>query len=199
MDNIILTDMDGVTLDWETPFHKYMQSRGHIKAHERPSYWQETYYPDLSEERAREMVYHFNTSAWMMDLPAFRDARGGVARLVDEGYMFTGLTAMGTDPYSLLARNYNVDAVFGKQAFNDVIATDMYDPDSKRAELTRLFKPGRFWIEDKPANAVLGREIGYETLLITHPHNEEFDCEANDIKRVNSWSDICEVILDTHY
>ena len=29
-DKIIITDCDGVLLDWETAFHKWMESHGHV-------------------------------------------------------------------------------------------------------------------------------------------------------------------------
>ena len=29
-DKIILTDADGVLLDWESAFHKWMESHGHV-------------------------------------------------------------------------------------------------------------------------------------------------------------------------
>jgi phosphoglycolate phosphatase-like HAD superfamily hydrolase len=198
LEKLIVTDVDGVLLNWEEHFHEYMRSHGHQKAHDNPSYWQETYYPHLSEVRAREMVYHFNTSAWMMGLPALHDARSGVARLVEAGYEFVAVTAMGEDPFSLLARTYNLDQLFGAGVFREVIATNMYDPDSKVSTLNRWADQNIPWIEDKPTNATLGARMGYNTFIMNHLYNAEFD-EGDDIKRVNSWTDICEVILSKNY
>lgn len=188
--------MDGVILDWETHFHDYMKSRGHKRVyHQDSSYWQERNYPEMSEVEARKTVYNFNTSAWMMGVPAFRDARSGIARLVENGYRFVAITAMGEDPFSLVARRYNLDNLFGKDTFIDITATDMYDPDSKRKALKHWQAPSRVWVEDKPSNAELGTELGYHSFLIDHPHNEDFT--SDDIERVNNWSDICNSILDT--
>jgi len=197
MDRVIITDIDGVALDWEGHFHSYMSSQGHQRAHETPSYWQETYYPHLSELEARKMIYHYNTSAWIMDMPTHKDSRSGIARLVDAGYKFLAVTAMGLDPYTLEARIYNLEKRFGRDVFVDVITTDMYDEDSKREPLTNNFQEGRYWIEDKPSNAVMGAEIGYNTILMNHPYNAEFDETAHGIKRVSCWAQICDLILDT--
>lgn len=192
---LIITDVDGVILDWGAHFHAYMQSHGHQKAHDNPSYWQETYYPHLSDIEAKKMVYHFNTSAWMMGLPPLRDARSGVGRLVEHGYQFIAITAMGTDRFSLLARNYNLENLFGKDVFVDVIGTDMYDHNSKRAELRGY--EGHYWIEDRVENAILGTEMGLDTILMDHAYNADFGESEHGIKRVSCWANICDFILDT--
>jgi hypothetical protein len=174
-----------------------MRSHGHERAYDGSgSYWKEAEYSHLSQDEARKMVYHFNTSAWMLDVPPLRDARVGVARLVEAGYRFIAITAMGLDPYAQQVREINLERTFGYNTFEDVIVTDMYDPDSKRESLLRWGGMGRPWIEDKPSNAVLGSTMGYNTYLMNHLYNEEFD-EGDEILRVNSWSDICVNLLDT--
>lgn len=197
MDKLIVTDVDGVLFDWGTQFHNWMRSHGHEKAHEGPSYWQETYYPHLSQDEARRMVYHFNTSAWMLDLPTLPGVREGMARLVDNDYRFVAVTAMGLDPYAREARRINLERSFGYGVFDDVIVTDMYDPNSKRTTLETYRHEGRVWVEDKPENAVLGVEMGYDAYLINHAYNEYFDAQDYGITRVDSWLDICDHLLDT--
>jgi FMN phosphatase YigB (HAD superfamily) len=191
---LIITDVDGVILDWEGHFHAYMRSNGHLRVNIQPSYWQETCYPELSQIEAKKMIYHFNTSAWMMGLPALRDARSGIGRLVENGYKFVAITAMGTDRYSLLARRYNLENIFGKGVFDDVIGTDMYDHDSKRSELRGY--DGHYWIEDRVDNAILGTEMGLDTILMDHAYNADFAESEHGIKRVSCWANICDFILD---
>ncbi len=199
-DRLILTDCDGVLLDWETHFHDYMKSQGHERAYgvERASsYWKEREYPGLSQEEARKAVYHYNTSAWMLGLPPYKDARSGVATLVEAGYRFVAITAMGLDPYAKQAREINLERVFGYDVFEDVITTDMYDPDSKRKWLEHLGEPELPWIEDKPSNAELGAELGLRSFLMLHPHNEDYQ-PINKIESVNSWVELCDILLDTN-
>jgi FMN phosphatase YigB (HAD superfamily) len=197
-DNIILTDADGVLLDWENHFHAYMHSQGHERAYDverASSYWKEREYPGLSRVEARKAVYHYNTSAWMLGLPAYKDARSGVATLVEAGYKFVAITAMGLDPYAKQAREINLERMFGYDVFEDVIVTDMYDPDSKRPWLEKYHQPGRIWIEDKPSNAEMGAEMGLRTFLMLHPHNEDYQ-PVNDIESVSSWVQLCDSLLD---
>jgi len=196
MDKLILTDVDGVLLDWENHFHAWMHSQGHQRAHNVSSYWQEAHYPGLAADEAKKAVYHFNTSAWMIGVPSFKDARSGVARLVDEGYRFRAITAMGTDPYSLQVRKINLEHIFGYGTFEKVIATDMYDPNSKYANLYEYYGQSIPWIEDKPENAQLGHDLGLDSYLLRHPHNEGYKIDPG-ITCVDNWSQICDFILGT--
>lgn len=196
MEKLIVTDADGVLLDWENHFHAYMRSHGHERAYGNNTYWQEMNYPTLSKDEARKMVYHFNTSAWIVDMPAFRDSRSGVASLVEAGYKFVAITAMGDDPYSKQVREINLERMFGYDVFEDVICTDMYDPNSKVEALTKFGGFNHPWIEDKPSNAELGANMGYRSFLMLHKHNEDYEPVGN-IESVSSWGQLCDIILDT--
>jgi FMN phosphatase YigB (HAD superfamily) len=189
---LLLTDCDGVLLEWEKTFHQYMHSLGHQRAYSN-SYWQEESYPGLSQEQAQQMVYNFCTSAWMMDLPAFRDAEEGVARLANAGYRLHVITAMGTDPYAKQLRQINLDKLFGKGTVVELTTVDPYDPQAKRPVLTEYKDSGLFWIEDSWKNYCLGEELGLKSILLDHPHNQQH--QDSQIKRVSSWSEICDKLL----
>ncbi len=193
-DKLILTDVDGVVLNWERHFHDYMREHGHWRDPSVPEgYWKELNYPRISGEETRQMVVHYNTSAWMMEVPAFRDAISGIARFKEAGWKFHAITAMGTDPYSKLARQYNLDWEFGEGLFQ-LTCTDMYDPDSKRSVLEQYEGTGMPWFEDKPSNANLGAELGLDVYLMNHPHNAEATLH-NSVKRVNSWAEVCDSLI----
>ena len=85
-DKIILTDCDGVLLDWESAFHKWMESHGHVKvAHGMYDISQQY---GFEKAQGKQLIKIFNESAWMGYLKAFRDARSGVAKLYEHGYRF---------------------------------------------------------------------------------------------------------------
>ena len=50
-----------------------------------------------------------------------------------------------------------------------------------------------FWIEDKVENAELGVELGLETILIEHGHNEDYENE--NIQKVTHWKEIYDLIV----
>jgi len=195
MEKLIITDVDGVLLDWETHFHAYMHSQGHTRTYDsEASYWKEDDYRHLGKDQSGKMVYHFNTSAWMLSIPHLRDAQSGVRRLVENGYQFIAVTAMGIDPHAKLAREINLERMFGQGVFREVFATSMSDPNSKVEILKQWRDRGLPWIEDKPSNAEIGATLGYDTFLVDHTYNQDFDT-GKYIQRVNSWSDICNSIL----
>ena len=107
---ILLTDIDGVVLDWVAHFEKYLN----------------TYYPDnklanpkefdlnlrytdlkpMSESMGndkdymRNIVKNFNNTAWIGFLQPLRDAKEVLPKFKDAGYKIIACTSMGTDPYA---------------------------------------------------------------------------------------------------
>ena len=98
MNKTILTDCDGVLLDWENSFHEWMYDNGYKKVVE-GVYEMEVAY-GIAKADCKKLVKQFNQSAWMCCLPALRDARSGVAKLVEAGYKFTCITSLSLDPYA---------------------------------------------------------------------------------------------------
>jgi hypothetical protein len=190
MEKLIVTDCDGVLLEWGEHFHKWMKSRGHNRVPDN-SYFAENHYEGMSRDQGIQHVTEFNASGWMMDLPAYRDARSGVARLVEAGYVFHVITAMGTDPYAARLRQINLDNIFGRDVF--VEFTPLAQLTSKKAALEPYRGSGLPWIEDHIDNAQTGFDMGMDCYLMNHPHNQ--DGNDSGLKRVNCWNDICDLIL----
>jgi FMN phosphatase YigB (HAD superfamily) len=92
---IILTDVDGVLLDWEWAFSVWMQERGFtLTADNKKSYYLHHHYNDLTQVQAKALVKQFNESAAIGFLPALRDSVYYVKRLHEEhGYTFHAITS----------------------------------------------------------------------------------------------------------
>jgi FMN phosphatase YigB (HAD superfamily) len=192
---LILSDVDGILLDWTTHFHKYMSNLGYEKRPGPLTYRQEANYPQLKDYKVREIISYFNSSAWLLGLKPYMDARSGVARLLEHGYKFHAITAMGNeDDWALKARKINLAQVFGQDAFVEVTATSMYDVDSKREALSEYKDTGLPWIEDNWENYKLGVELGLNAILMNHPHNNQQNYK--NTQRVNNWSEICNLLLN---
>lgn len=188
-EKLILSDVDGVLLSWEDQFHAWMQARGQQRLHSM-SYMLHEHYDGMTMDESERVVREFNGSGWMLGLPAFRDARVGVARLVDAGYRFHAITAMGECPYVKELRRINLDRVFGHGVFVEVTATAL--DGSKQPVLEQYRDSGLPWIEDKPENAELGHKMGLSTFLVDHLYNQ---VDVDGCMRVSCWSDICDSIL----
>jgi FMN phosphatase YigB (HAD superfamily) len=185
----ILTDCDGVLLDWETSFHYWMKDKGYSKV-VHGTYDLGVAY-DLPKDNKYELVREFNDSAWMCCLPVLRDACSGVARLFEAGYRFDVITSLSLDPFAKKLRWMNLDNHFGRNAFNDLICLDTgADKDDALAEYK---DSGLWWIEDKPENCDAGLRAGLRPILIDHLHNRDYN--HPDVIRVRNWKELCEVIL----
>ena len=191
-DKVILTDCDGVLLDWEHSFHQWMKNHGYtLDADAEHEYEVALMYNILPEEK-RRLVKHFNESAAIGHLTPLRDAVKYVRKLYEEhGYVLRVITSLSTDPYAGKLREQNLRAVFG-DAIEQVVCLDT-GADKDKA-LDEYQGTGCFWIEDKPENAIVGAVRGLETFLIAHNHNADFDNMNLNVNRVQNWKQIYETI-----
>ena len=128
MEKIILTDVDGVLLDWETAFYEWMKNKGYDAKNE-GVYNMEAVF-EMRQDKTKALIKEFNNSAWMGYLQPLRDARSGVAKLVEAGYTFYAITSISLDPNTKMIRNYE-DDTFEIYAIRDI---------SKDEELTHKYK-----------------------------------------------------------
>jgi FMN phosphatase YigB (HAD superfamily) len=187
---IILTDADGVLLDWEWAFSVWMQERGYtLTADNKKSYFLHHHYNELEEKDAKKVVKTFNESAAVGFLPALRDAAYYVKRLYEEhGYQFRVITSLSLDRNAAKLREMNLHKLFGN-AIESVICLDTgADKDSA---LEPYRDSGMWWIEDKPENADVGHEMGLKSLLIEHGHNMHHVCPYPVVK---NWREIYSII-----
>lgn len=198
MDNTqkyILTDVDGVLLDWETKFHDWMSTHGHHPQEDKSSYWLEDVY-DVPPDEIMDYVKTFNESSHMAFLEPFRDSVHYV-KLLNQlwGYKFIAVTALTTDADAVKLRQYNLESVFGKNVFAELHSIETAA--CKRNILTQLADrfAGCWWIEDRDDNADVGAELGYRSVLMIHPHNILYKGPA---MRVHNWADIYSIITENH-
>lgn len=185
----ILTDCDGVLLDWETAFHEWMRNKGYSQL--KTGVYDLSLMYDLPKDDKHNIVREFNESAWMCCLPVLRDARTGIAKLVDHGYTFNCITSLSTDPYAKQLRWQNLTTHFGYDAFTDLECLDVGA--DKDDALAKYKDSSLWWIEDKPENCDAGLRAGLRPILIDHLHNRWYN-DPNVI-RVGTWTELCEVIL----
>jgi hypothetical protein len=125
-------------------------------------------------------------------LPALRDAMYYVKRLHEEhGYVFRCITSMSLDPNAYKLRKMNLEKLFGKTAFEELVCLDTGA--EKDAALEPYRDSGLYWIEDKLENAVLGLDLGLKSILMEHGFNMHDDIPEGMTKVVN-WKEIYEHI-----
>ena len=152
MKKIIVTDADGVLLNWEYAFCTWMEAQGYTQVLDGNQEYDLGKRFSLTQETVYEKVKIFNASAAMGFLPALRDARYYVKRLHEEhGYDFHCVTSLGLDPSAKKLRQMNLDKLFGPTVFTVLDCLDTNAP--KDAALEKYRDSGYYWIEDKFENA----------------------------------------------
>lgn len=188
---IILTDADGVLLDWEYAFDVYMQQHGFAKQDGGNLKYNIGARYGIDPEQGKRLIKIFNESAHMGFLPPLRDAMFYVKRLHEEhGYVFHCITSLSTDTNAQELRRMNLRKLFGATAFEKFIFLDTGA--DKDQVLEQYRGSGLWWIEDKIVNCQVGTDLGLNSLLMEHGHNMDYTNPA--IPRVKNWKDIYERI-----
>lgn len=191
MNKVILTDCDGVLLDWNTAFTDWMKQRGFIPLHNADKHYDVSRKFGIDRSVGKQQVEIFNQSAWMGYLKAFRDSVYYVKLLHElHGYRFHVITSMHTDKYASRLREMNLKRLFGETVFERF--TILGCGDDKDEALAEYRGTNYFWIEDKPENAVAGTKQGLRSLLIEHDHN--LDHWSGDTLTVRTWKEIYDIV-----
>jgi len=190
-DKIILTDIDGVILDWEEGFSVWMEHHGHNKTEGYQYVYSIGDRYGLTREQGNKLVKQFNESAAIGFLPPLRDAQYFVKKLHEQHqYKFIAITSLSLDPYAKYLRERNLKKLMG-DAFIEVVCLDTgADKDEILAEYGAKY-PGNYWIEDKPENVNWGIDAGLNGILIEHGHNMDYTGHANVVK---DWKEIYDII-----
>lgn len=189
---VILTDCDGVILNWEYAFCTWMEQHGYTQIENGNHYYDLSERFNISREEAKERVKIFNESAAIGFLPALRDAMFYVKRLHEEhGYEFHCITSLSLDPSAYKLRKMNLEKLFGPTAFTRLVCLDTGA--DKDAALAEYKDSDLFWVEDKVENAIAGQHAGLKPILIEHGFNMNYELPEGIYKALN-WKDIYEYI-----
>jgi|TARA_A100001388_G_scaffold273108_1_gene254506 hypothetical protein len=200
-DRIILTDVDGVLLEWEHHFTEWMLQRSYYDDKQQRIYpykllpdKQNTYEMaerfGLSVFEIRKEIREFNKSAWMGTQSPMPESQTWVKLLAAEGWTFIPITSQTSDIPAQQLRKKRLGELFGDHIFKNYHILDTgQDKDQVLAE---FHNTGLYFIEDKPKNALTGLEYGVRPILIDHPYNRDF--QHPDVIRVNNWKQIHEIV-----
>ena len=195
MSKIILTDCDGVLLQWEKAFHEWMALNGfEQKGH---GHYDIDMMYHLPQGFKSTLISIFNESAWMGYLDPIEGSVEAVKKLADDGYKFIVITSQTTDVKANNLRKQNLHNVFG-DVFEDFVFLDTGS--GKVEALSKYQDQGLFWIEDKPENALVGADMGLVALLLDLPHNKEYNTDNRlPVQRVMNWQEIYNVIKEKNH
>jgi len=197
---IILTDVDGVLLEWENHFTQWMLKRSHfVRRKRRQTYRllknkQSEYAMEkrfgVSKTTIEKEIREFNRSAWMGTQPPLPQAVTYVKLLHAEGWTFIPITSQTSDVPAQLLRKRLLSDLFGEHVFQNYFILETGD--DKFSVLEEFKNTGLYWVEDKWENAMTGYKLGLKPLLINHGYNQHHSHPK--IKRVNNWKQIHKIV-----
>ena len=183
----ILTDVDGVVLDWESSFTAWMDKEGYSVVND-GEYKQSKRY-GIEQDLADDLVKIFNESAWIGFIKPLRDAVPVIDDMLCEHYHFEAITSLSTDHWAGELRRMNLERFFGRSAFRRVRCIET---GGDKDEILKEYDRGHWWIEDKPENCLAGLEAGHRPILIDHPFNRWFS--HPDVQRAENFAQVWTII-----
>ena len=186
---LILTDCDGVLLNWEYAFNIWMEDHGYTMVENGNFIYNVAKRYGLTREEGSKLTRFFNESAVQGFLPALRDSEHYVRLLANLGYKFHVITSMTKDASAQKLRIRNLRKLFGEDTFEKFLFLDTGE--DKDAILAEYKDSGLYWIEDKPTNAELGLRMGLKSLVMEHAFNLHYEGEAPFVK---NWKEVYETV-----
>jgi len=188
---LILTDADGVCLDWEWAFNVYMQEHGFEEIEGSKLNYDMSVRYGIPREQVVKLIRIFNESAAIGFLPAQRDAMYYIKKLHKKhGYVFHCITSLSLNPNAQRLREMNIHKMFGPTAFERIVCLDTGA--HKDDALEEYEGTGLVWLEDKVENAEAGYKYGLNPLLMVHGHNMHHYHPG--ITPVKNWQEIYKYV-----
>lgn len=193
MKKIILTDADGVLVNWISAFEAFMVSKGHPRIPGTDDLYNLSLkHANVTSKRVHELITEFNESELIENLDAFADSVEYVRKLADLGFRFIVVTSISDHPAAKVYRTKNLTTLFG-DVFDEINCITMGA--SKSAILTNWSDEGYFWIEDHMLQAEAGHEAGLKTVLISHPYNSHYKTDLfPTVSNDTPWKEIYDMV-----
>jgi FMN phosphatase YigB (HAD superfamily) len=180
----IITDCDGVLLDWAFAFDVWMGEQGYLRLPNTDQYFDQTKRYGIDPEEALDCVSRFNQSGSVGYIPAYKDSVEYVNKFAQEGYRFDVISSLHIDKFAQKLRKRNLKHLFG-DVF-DYINCSLDFTKGKKYILEERYKDSNYiWLEDSASHATAGDEVGLNTYIFDHPYNKQYQG-----KRIKNWKEL---------
>ena len=186
---LILTDCDGVLLNWEYAFDVWMDRKGYKKLEKYNHEYNIGKRYGIEYDHYKMLIREFNESAMIGFLPPLRDAVEYVQKLHRRhGCVFHVISSLSLDPSACQLRTQNLNKIFGENIFEGFTYLDTGA--DKDDALAKYEGKELYWIEDNIENAELGMKLGLKSILVEHGHNMNHE----GIPKVRYWQELYNMI-----
>src|SRR5690606_17436893 len=169
---IILTDADGVLVDWNTGFANWMASKGLPQRPNTEDEYSMAIRHGITTHEAHELIKEFNEGPAISGLKSCGDSIPFVNKIDKLGFRFIVVRSISSHPNAKIHRTQNLMSLFG-DVFDDIHCIEV-GASKANILLENWADTGYFWVEDHMRQAEAGWEAGLKTVLINHPYNRHF-------------------------
>ncbi|MFA5489882.1 MAG: hypothetical protein WC284_11785 [Candidimonas sp.] len=166
--NTLLTDVDGVLLDWVGGFERYareLYDTNHSMGEKTVSEWLR-----CTETEEHHIVTNFHQHEKFSQLDAYDDAVDILKSLHYHGWTIIAITACGDDPQTKQLRQSNLQKHFG-DIFDDLICTPVH---GSKDEALKKFSPS-YWVDDMHHHVISGRKHGHHSFHMNRNGSDIID------------------------
>jgi FMN phosphatase YigB (HAD superfamily) len=155
---LILTDVDGVLLDWNSAFDQYMRDRGFVEDDSQTNRYSLYKRYNIDKLEMNNIIEAFNNSDIVMGLNPLADSVKYIKQLSNYGFTFVAITSLSDTPLAYKNRCHNLNIAFNDVIFEEIICLPIGC--GKYSILERWENCGLFWVEDKFSIALDGHSLG---------------------------------------
>lgn len=182
-EKLLITDADGVLINWSRGFCMWMHERG-FKEVTKTSYNLRVRF-NLPETDIRRLVDEYNRSAAVSFLSAMPGSVLIMGKLRELGYVTHCVTSFGGDTYSQIQRCKLLWDYFRIPSEN----VHFLPLDGNKIDILKKWEgTGAPWIEDKVENAEDGLTVGLNSILLRSDHTNAYVSEQVFV--ANTWYEI---------
>lgn len=189
----VLTDVDGVLLNWFKGFSKWMQNSGFsLRAFDPNQYLLEDCFFGIDATNILDKCREFNESYAIRGLLPMPGAQVFIENITKRyNARIVAITAMGNNERSVQFRTQNLNEVFG-DVFSEIRVIGLCE--DKSLELSRYKNlQNAIWLEDNLLNALTGSKLGIRSFLFDRQYNRD-DRTHPKLSRVKDFLELEEQI-----
>ena len=189
-EKLIITDIDGVVLNWHDAFVDWMQMQGYkssgIKHHDADIHLE----LNITFDEAMAKKYEFNSSLSGSCLQPYGNSDIVIPQLFEQGYKFIGITSYSDQPIAQYYRYLNLEEYVPTESFAEMRFLPSGSP---KAETLEAFRDTNlYYVDDRIINVNTARNVGMKPIIMRHDYNLHFDHPV--IQTVTDWFDIARIV-----
>jgi FMN phosphatase YigB (HAD superfamily) len=181
---VLITDIDGVALNWVQGFSKYL----HYKMLQKIKSWNPSQFNSKEcfphFKRFQQYVLEYQSMEFYKQLKPYEDALEAYKQIKNLGFDIVALTSCGTEKDVVNNRLENIKNCFDG-IFSDVHILGLQQ---RKDQILNNYKNAVF-IDDQVNNVISGAKAGHTTFLLDKKYNKTLILPSS-VTRIKNWDSV---------